>query len=80
MAGQAALATDEAFRRSFVVIHPLDDAPEQKRDTSRLGPIPMTFSVRASLMALRAYLIVMTLLVIYHAMDLAGFFPAHAGY
>lgn len=58
----------------FVVVHPLDDAPEEKVDTSTLGPMPMTTSVKLSLMVLRGYLMLMTLLVLYHVMDLAGAF------
>ncbi len=56
----------------FLVVHPLDDVPEQKVDTAHLGPMPMTASVRISLMALRAYLVLMMLLVLYHVVDLAG--------
>jgi hypothetical protein len=66
-------ATDERF----VVIHPLDDAPEQKVDTESLGSMPMTTSVRLSLFALRGYLVLMMLLVLYHAVDLAGLFGKH---
>ena len=62
----------------FVVIHPLDDVLEQKVDTATLGPMPMTTSVRISLMALRGYLILMMLLVLYHVMELAGAFARHA--
>jgi hypothetical protein len=62
----------------FVVVHPLDDVPEQKVDTSELGPMPMTTSVKVSLMALRGYLILMMFLVLYHVMDLAGAFGRHA--
>jgi len=62
----------------FVVVHPLDDAPQQKVDTASLGPMPMTTSVKRSLMALRGYLILMMLLVLYHVMDLAGAFGQHA--
>jgi len=62
----------------FLVIHPLDDAPEQKVDTEGLGPMPMTRSVRYSLFSLRAYLIVMVLMVTYHVADLAGVFAKHA--
>jgi hypothetical protein len=58
----------------FLVIHPLDDLPEQKVDTAHLGPMPMTRSVRFSLMALRTYLVLMMLLVLYHVADLAGVF------
>jgi hypothetical protein len=61
----------------FVVVHPLDDAPEQKVDTSVLPPMPMTASVKLSLMALRGYLVLMMLLVLYHVMDLAGAFGGH---
>jgi len=56
----------------FLVIHPLDDAPEEKLDTAKLGPMQMTPTVRVSLWVLRGYLIVMTLLVLYHVLDLAG--------
>jgi hypothetical protein len=62
----------------WVVIHPLDDAPEQKVDTSALGPMTMTTSVRISLLSLRAYLIVMLLLVFYRVFCQAGFFGLHA--
>ncbi len=58
----------------YVVVHPLDDLPEEKVDTSALGPMPMTASVRLSLMALRAYLVLMVVLVVYHCVDLAGVF------
>ena len=33
----------------WVVIHPLDDAPETKVDTAALGPMKMTRSVKLSL-------------------------------
>lgn len=62
----------------FVVVHPLDDIPEDKIDTSALGPMPMTASVRFSLMALRGYLVLMMLLVLYHVMDMAGALGSHA--
>jgi hypothetical protein len=56
----------------FVVVHPLDDVREEKVDTASLGRISMTTSVKVSLMALRGYLVLMMLLVLYHVMDLAG--------
>jgi len=59
-------------QEEFVVIHPLDDVREQKVDFSRLGPMPLTRTVRVSLMALRGYLIVMLVLVAYHVLGLAG--------
>ena len=58
----------------FLVIHPLDDIPEEKVDTESLGPMPMTRSVRLSLLSLRAYLVLMMLLVLYHVLGMAGLF------
>ena len=60
--------------RAFLVIHPLDDIQEKKLDTKGLGPMRITLAVRLSLLALRAYLILMMLLVLYHVLDLAGAF------
>jgi hypothetical protein len=65
---------NEIPENGYFVIHPLDDQPEEKIDTSMLGPMPMTTSVKLSLMALRGYLILMVLLVGYHCLDLAGMF------
>jgi hypothetical protein len=67
-----------ADENRWVVIHPLDDAPEQKVDTSALGPMTMTASVRISLLSLRVYLILMLLLVFYRVFCQAGFFGLHA--
>lgn len=58
--------------REFLVIHPLDDVVEQKIATKHLGPMRMTPAVRWSLLALRGYLLLMSALVLYHALDLAG--------
>ncbi|MBS1855290.1 MAG: hypothetical protein JST11_07990 [Acidobacteria bacterium] len=58
----------------FVVIHPLDDLPETKVDIEGLGPMPMTAGVRMALFSLRAYLVLMTVLVLYHVLDLAKVF------
>ena len=69
---------NEELTRHFVVIHPLDDVPEEKVDTESLGPMAMTTSVRASLLSLRAYLILMMLLVFYRVVTLAGWFGHHA--
>jgi hypothetical protein len=62
----------------FVVVHPLDDVREEKVDTENLGPMAMTASVRISLLSLRAYLVLMMLLVFYHVLNLAGLFGHHA--
>ena len=68
----------EEITNHFVVVHPLDDLPEAKVDTENLGPMRMTLSVRLSLLSLRAYLVLMMLLVFYHVLDLAGLF-GHRG-
>jgi len=61
----------ETRKDHFVVVHPLDDVPETKVDTEALGPMPMTRTVRLSLLSLRAYLILMVLMVVYHVVMLA---------
>jgi hypothetical protein len=55
----------------FRVIHPLDDVPEVKCSTVGLGKIRMTRAARLSLGVLRAYLILMTLMLGYHVLDLS---------
>lgn len=67
------IQTDE-LNGHFVVIHPLDDVPEEKIDTESLGRMPMTASVRISLLSLRAYLLLMMVLVFYRVVVLAGWF------
>ena len=62
----------------FVVVHPLDDLPEKKVDTESLGPMAMTGSVRISLLSLRAYLVLMMVLVFYRVVFLAGWFGHHS--
>ena len=60
--------------RRFEVIHPLDDAPEKKVNVDSLGPMPMTRSVKWSLIALRTYLGLMVVLVFFKVLGLAGLF------
>lgn len=59
------------MKETFIVIHPLDDDPEQKVCTEDLQPMEMTSAVRWSLLTLRAYLILMVLLVFFHIFQLA---------
>lgn len=73
----ATITKNEKVERCFYVVHPLDDKPEEKRKADDLGPMPMTRSVKWSLFALRGYLVLMGLLVAYHALDLAGLFAHH---
>jgi hypothetical protein len=63
---------NEDQEKSFVVIHPLDDAPEAKVKTTGLGPMRMTATVKISLMTLRGYLLMMMLLLLYHVLDVGG--------
>lgn len=70
--------TEETKKNRFVVIHPLDDVPEEKVDTESLGPMPMTRSVKVSLMSLRGYLILMIVLVFYHVVALGIAAASHA--
>jgi len=60
--------------KHFLVVHPLDDVTEQKCLSEGLGKIKMTRAVRVSLGVLRAYLILMTLMLGYHVLDLASVF------
>jgi hypothetical protein len=55
----------------FLVVHPLDDIPEQKLKSDHLPPMEMTNSVRWSLICLRVYLLLMIGLFMYHVIDLA---------
>jgi hypothetical protein len=55
-------------------VHPLDDLPEEKVDTENLGRMAITGAVKWSLLSLRAYLIVMTVLVLYRVLQLAKVF------
>jgi hypothetical protein len=67
-----AMDLEELKKDHFVVVHPLDDVPEEKVDTASLGAMPMTLSVRLSLVSLRGYLILMFGLVVYHVIRMAG--------
>ena len=51
------LVSDVAFVPR--VVHPLDDAPEEKLLRPELGRLPLTRTVRLSLLALRLYLLLM---------------------
>jgi hypothetical protein len=53
----------------FLVVHPLDDIPEQKLNSDHLPPMEMTNSVRWSLICLRVYLLLMIGLFLYHVFD-----------
>jgi hypothetical protein len=50
----------------------LTTVAEQKEETAHLGPMRMTPAVRISLLALRGYLMLMMLLLLYHVLGLAG--------
>ena len=63
---------NETQAQPFLVIHPLDDIPEAKVKTTGLRPMSMTASVKISLMALRLYLFLMSILLLYHVLDVGG--------
>jgi hypothetical protein len=58
-----------ADEREFLVVHPLFDEPEEKRELDSLGKMTMTKSVKYSLMALRLYLLFMIGLVFYRVLS-----------
>jgi hypothetical protein len=59
-------------RPLFEIVHPLDDVTEQKVDTENLGPMAMTRTVRACLLALRGYLLLMFGMLGFRVLQLAG--------
>jgi hypothetical protein len=59
-------------RQPYYLIHPLDDAPEEKVDTEHLGPMQMTKTVKVCLFALRGYLLLMFGLLGFRVLQLAG--------
>jgi hypothetical protein len=66
-----ATTENELDKDCFLVVHPLDDYPEEKLKSDHLAPLEMTRAVRLCLFALRAYLILMIVLCFYHVIDLA---------
>lgn len=58
--------------KGYVVIHPLDDQPEEKRSVEGLGLMPLSRSVKCSLLSLRLYLLLMGGLVLYRALQETG--------
>ena len=56
----------------LVVVHPLDDQPEVKLTPAAAGHIRLSRTVRWSLFALRAYLVVIIALVVYRIYVLAA--------
>lgn len=64
--------TSQVMKDEFFVVHPLDDVAEAKCSSEGLGRIRMTRAVRLSLGVLRGYLVLMTGMLIYHVLHLAG--------
>ena len=62
--------------REFVV-HPMFDAPEQKRSGEGLGVMRMSPKVRFCLLGLRVYLFLMVGMLGYHMLDQAHLFGHH---
>lgn len=72
-----AMATQTQDQAPLYVIHPLDDVPEEKRSGEGLGQIHMSGAVKASLVSLRVYLLLIMILAVYHVLDLTGLFGHH---
>ena len=72
-------ARDTHEPHGFPVIHPLDDQPEVKHTGEGLGPMSLHGRVKVALWVLRGYLFLMTILVVYHLLDVAGVVGRHAG-
>jgi hypothetical protein len=71
------IATKNPQTEREFVVHPMFDKPEEKRTGEGLGLMTMSGPVKLCLMLLRGYLTVMTLLLAYHLLDLAGAFGRH---
>jgi hypothetical protein len=56
-------------KKCFYVIHPLDDKKEEKCCPDNLGRMPLSKSVKYSLLSLRLYLVLMGGLVLYRALQ-----------
>jgi hypothetical protein len=69
---------EKTRRHPNLVVHPLFDEPEEQVNTVDIPPMQLTRTVKFSLLALRAYLIVMTIMLLYRFFDLAGFLGHHA--
>ena len=61
----------------FVVVHPMFDVPEQKCDPSELGPMKMSASVKVCLLLLRAYLVLMSVMLCYYFLTQVGVIAVH---
>jgi hypothetical protein len=59
--------------RSALVVHPLDDVPEEKLFRADLGRMPLTRSMKVSLLLLQAHLALMLVLIAWRLLMLAGF-------
>ena len=57
----------------YRVVHPLEDAPEQKCETEGGGPMVMRPGVRLWLMVLRGYLILVTLMLVWDVLPITAF-------
>ena len=57
---------NDRLTEPFIVIHPMQDEPETKRTGEELGLMPMSRSVRFCLLTLRGYLILMSLMLLFH--------------
>ncbi len=64
--------TRDREERTYYVVHPLFDEPEEKADPDKLGPMHLSLGGKISLTCLRFYLILMIALAFYRVAVLAG--------
>ena len=64
----------EKQNEEFYVIHPLFDEPEAKCDGKKLGLMKLSKGSRLALFILRAYTLLMIVLLLYHIIDLSMHF------
>ncbi|MCL5256385.1 MAG: hypothetical protein M1319_01125 [Chloroflexi bacterium] len=75
-----AIAMNHEGKCLFEVVHPLFDKPEEKCRPEGLPPIHMSKVGKFSLIALRGYLVLMFLLLIFRFLTMAGSFTQLVGH
>ena len=60
-----------AVKAVHIVVHPLDDAPEEKVDLDSLGPMQISLAVRVLLCCLQVYAVLMAVLLAVHVAVMA---------
>ncbi|HZT42463.1 MAG TPA: hypothetical protein VFA07_09735 [Chthonomonadaceae bacterium] len=74
------VTTSSIENTRYYVVHPLDDVPEQKCCPDGLGAMQMSKSVKASLIVLRAYLLLIVGLALFRLLVMIGLLGHHVGH